>query len=212
MEQTEEAIAARKLIYQGDQAYAEGDLEAAREAYRRGCASWASLLQNCEEEKRRREAARVLDSSTPDDVADIFVDDVRTVVRRYMIILDKLDDTFPEDFALRDFVHDRVNKASETVAARGMILKGDQAMAAADPKEPEESLRAALKSYEDAMVQWRKVLDEFPSLLLGSDPESLAEIDQTIRKYVDILRKLDEPFPANFILRDVLDAAARPGK
>jgi hypothetical protein len=58
------------------------------------------------------------------------------------------------------------------------------------------------------MVDWRKVLDKNPSLVI--DTTTGEDLMDAIRRYRRILSQLDEPFPKNFILQDVLNAHEQP--
>jgi hypothetical protein len=93
LEQTEDALNARKFIYQGDQAFRDGDLTAAKTAYNQGLA----LLR------------KVLDKFPGLMEYDIAVSDLMDIVKQYQRILKKLDEKFPEKFILQDVV-DRSGK------------------------------------------------------------------------------------------------------
>ncbi len=88
MEQTDEAINARKFIYQGDQAFHEGDLIAARDAYEQGLLLWRKVLDKF--------PALVEDDITGTDLMDL--------VKQYRKIYNQLDEPFPEKFILQDIV------------------------------------------------------------------------------------------------------------
>lgn len=88
VERTDEMIEARRLLHQGDQAYAEGDLVAARDAYREGMIGWRSVLD--------KHPALVPDVTTGEDLMD--------VIKRYRRILAQLDEPFPEPFILQDVI------------------------------------------------------------------------------------------------------------
>ncbi len=60
----------------------------------------------------------------------------------------------------------------------------------------------ARESYEAAFAAWREVLDKYE--LLMEDPGLLDDLIAHIRRYEDVLKRYDEPFPDDFILRDVL--------
>lgn len=66
----------------------------------------------------------------------------------------------------------------------------------------ETRLIEAQQAYEDGFAQWRKVLDEFPPMV--QDNISGEVIQEAIRGYVEVLKQLDERFPDDFVLRDVL--------
>ena len=79
MEQTDDLLSARKLLYQGDRAYSEGDLVAAKNAYVAGMEYWRKVLDKAP-------------SLLPDQTAG---DDLMNVIKRYRRILSQLDEPFP---------------------------------------------------------------------------------------------------------------------
>lgn len=87
-EQTEEALAARRLFFEGQQAQNEVELEKARAAYEAGFVQWRKLLDN------ERFALLIKDGMTGADLVD--------VVQHYRRCLKELDEEFPEDFILAD--------------------------------------------------------------------------------------------------------------
>ena len=88
VEQTEEAINARKFIYQGDQAYQNGYLTDARDNYEEGLKLWREVLDKF--------PALVEDNITGSDLMDI--------VKKYRKIYNQLDKSFPEAFILQDIL------------------------------------------------------------------------------------------------------------
>ena len=86
VEQSEQALSARKLIEQGNRDYANARLLAARAAYEQGLAAWRKVLDDFPKLKD--------DTSTIDDLGDI--------VKRYGRILNQLDLPFPTNFILQD--------------------------------------------------------------------------------------------------------------
>jgi hypothetical protein len=87
-EQTEDTLNARKLVFQGDRAYTENDLMAARDAYERGLVCWRKVLDKY-----------------PTMGSEIAAgDDLMKMCRRYRRILSQLDEPFPEKFILQDLV------------------------------------------------------------------------------------------------------------
>lgn len=63
-------------------------------------------------------------------------------------------------------------------------------------------LEEARETYEKAFAQWRQVIDRFPEL--RDDSIGGASIEESLKGYVDVLGKLDEPFPKDFPLKDVV--------
>ncbi len=88
VEQTEEAVAARKYIYQGEQAFAEADLQTARENYDLGLATWRKLLDKF--------PILVTDENAGEDLMP--------VIERYRELLGQLDEKMPEPFILQDII------------------------------------------------------------------------------------------------------------
>ncbi len=88
VEKTDQMLLARKLIHQGDRAYAETGLEAARDAYQEGLKGWRKVLD--------KYPSFVTDQTTGEDLMD--------VIKRYRRILSQLDEPFPEKFILQDVI------------------------------------------------------------------------------------------------------------
>jgi hypothetical protein len=88
VEQSPEALAARKLIYLGTQKYREIDLLAARKLYDEGLVKWRALLD--------RFPALAKD--------DITVDDLMDDINRYRRLLNQMDEPFPKPFILQDII------------------------------------------------------------------------------------------------------------
>jgi hypothetical protein len=88
MEQNQLTLSARKLIYDGDRGFADGDLVTARRNYENGLAAWRSVLDK-------------FPQMMPNPV---FGDEMMETIRRYRVVLDQLDEPFPEDFILQDVI------------------------------------------------------------------------------------------------------------
>ena len=97
VEQTDEILATHKLIYQGNRAYSEGDLVAARNDYQQGLAGWRKVID--------RAPGILSDQTTSDELMD--------VIKRYRRILGQLDEKFPQPFILQDVIdaHERTPAA-----------------------------------------------------------------------------------------------------
>ncbi len=80
-------------------------------------------------------------------------------------------------------------------SARQALYNGDRAYDDAD-------METARKHYEDGFQLWRKVLDQFPSLV--EDTTTGDDLMDAIGKYRKILDQIDEKFPEKFILQDVV--------
>ncbi|MGA2067005.1 MAG: hypothetical protein ABSG86_18645 [Thermoguttaceae bacterium] len=96
VEQTPQTIAARKAISDGDRAFADADLVAAREDYQRGLKLWRTVLD-----------------SFPALQEDINTgDDLMRVIRRYREMLRQADERLPTPFVLQDII-DKYGKRGE---------------------------------------------------------------------------------------------------
>jgi len=205
-EQLEATLRARELVYLGEQARAKGDLEAARDYYQRGSAAWRAVLEDCMNTRPEPDVDE-LDIQPPPLIADrTFVDEAMDVVDGYLKVLDQLDEQFPEDFPLHDFVHAQVEDARATRLARIAIQRGNQSFAeassATDAGKARKALVAAREAYEEAWSHWNDVLEQLRSLFLLSDRKTAAELTDAIERYAEILAALDELFPENFVLQD----------
>ena len=88
-ERTEDALTARRLLYEGDEAYNEGaDLQTAREKYEEGLQGWRKVFD---------QYPMMLEDS-------ITGDELLAVIDRYKEILRKSDEPFPEPFVLQDLL------------------------------------------------------------------------------------------------------------
>ena len=89
-----------------------------------------------------------------------------------------------------------MEQTAQALNARKLIHQGDRDFNDGD-------LLGAQKAYEQGMALWRKALDQFPELI--GDRTMGDTLMDVIKRYREILGQLDEPFPKNFILQDVLD-------
>jgi hypothetical protein len=87
-EQTPELLSARRLVYQGDQAYDDGDLVKARNLYREALAAWRKVL-----DMHKEYATDVVSG-----------EDLMDMIKRYRRILSQLDEPFPQPFILQDIL------------------------------------------------------------------------------------------------------------
>jgi hypothetical protein len=94
----------------------------------------------------------------------------------------------------------QVEKTDAALEARRLLYQAKQEF-------DETRLIEALEAYQNGFAQWRLVLDEFPPMV--DDDISGETIHEAIRGYVDVLKQLDEPFPDDFALRDVLFSVMR---
>ncbi len=88
VEQTDEVLEARRLIYEGTQALAEGRLPEARERYDAGLAKWREVLD------LEQFPNLIGDQNLGRDLID--------VISVYRKILDARDEPFPDNFVLQD--------------------------------------------------------------------------------------------------------------
>lgn len=88
VEQTQEALDARKAVFQGDQAYRRADLSAALAAYERGLQGWRKVLDRFPTLKD--------DLNTGEDLVE--------VIKRYARCLGQDDKQLPKPFILQDIL------------------------------------------------------------------------------------------------------------
>jgi hypothetical protein len=93
-----------------------------------------------------------------------------------------------------------VEQSDDAMKARQFIFQGDRAFKEGDPT-------AAKAAYDQGFALWRKVIDTFPAFI--DDDVTGSDMMDLVKQYQRILKQLDEPFPENFILKDVV---ARYGK
>jgi hypothetical protein len=83
----------------------------------------------------------------------------------------------------------------EAIAARKLLYEARQA-------QLEVELEKARQRYEEGFAAWRQVLDKFPKLL--DDSVTGADIVEAAQRYRRCLKELDEEFPRDFILAELL--------
>jgi hypothetical protein len=88
-----------------------------------------------------------------------------------------------------------VEQTAALIEARRAIYEGDQDFTNA-------ILDPARASYEKGFAGWRTILDRYPTM--AKDPTTRAELVEVIKRYREVLRQSDLPFPPDFILNDVL--------
>ena len=113
VEQSEDAIEARRLIYRGDRAYLDADIEAALDCYQKGFQAWRKVLDAHPE--------LIPDQTTGEDLMD--------AIKRYRRILSQLDEPFPEKFILQDIIdqhEQREGKPPESKQEKGEGAKSEK--------------------------------------------------------------------------------------
>lgn len=90
-----------------------------------------------------------------------------------------------------------VEATEDALAARRNFYEGDRAVSDAD------SIRAREK-YEEGFKHWRAVLDRYPRLVNDGDTGEEIVGGPVIR-YRRVLEQIEEPFPEDFILQDLVD-------
>lgn len=90
-----------------------------------------------------------------------------------------------------------VEPQDDTLAARKLVYDADQAFADAE-------IVGAAKLYDEGFQMWRQVLDKYPALL--KDAATSDELMESINRYRSVLNQLDQEFPKQFVLQNVIDA------
>ena len=88
-----------------------------------------------------------------------------------------------------------MEQQDDTLRARAAVYDGNQALA-------EARLTAAKQAFEKGFASWRKVLDAYPKMC--GDKRTSDDLKDDIEHYRQTLKQLDEPFPKNFILADMV--------
>ncbi len=164
--------------------------QAARAAYDKALKKWQEVLHECPS------LALMSDRATGEELLGVISD--------YGKVLRRLDETYPDQFLLHDFLHSQIKHAPETRAAEELARRTQDARKRAD-------FPAALQSSSDTLAAWRDVTDRFPSLLARSDRTIDKKIVRAISTHADTLTKVDEPSPKTpsprpFVLQDFLHA------
>ena len=97
-EQSRSMLSARQLVFQGDRAYADGDLILARNLYREAIAAWRKVLDAHKE--------YIVDPVSGEDLMDM--------IKRYRRILSQLDEPFPQPFILQDIIDEQQKRGGGT--------------------------------------------------------------------------------------------------
>ena len=84
----------------------------------------------------------------------------------------------------------------EALAAHELVYDADRALDEAD-------IIVAQKKYEQALAHWRTVIDNFP--LIKEDSVTGDILMDIIKRYHQLLSELNEPFPEDFPLWDLLE-------
>ncbi len=106
----------------------------------------------------------------------------------------------------RDIVNFDFWKASCEAEVTEPALKAREATWRGDTEFMAARLQSAKRAYEESFAAWREVLDA--SKVLREDPLTADDIAEVVGRYRRLLEQLDEPFPASFVLQDVLDLAS----
>ncbi len=97
-------------------------------------------------------------------------------------------------------------RTPDCLAARELMYKGNQAYLI------DTDLETARKLYEDSFQKWKLVFNEYPLLMtdrvIQDDLCGPDYLPGAIRYYEQVLKKLDEKFPEDFILAELIKEAA----
>ncbi len=189
IEQRKEMITARKLVYEGGEELAKGNLSSAASAFADGSRAWYRML--------REYPMLMTDKAT--------IDDIDELLEQYGRALDQDDKLFPYDpddldnprnprnFALAQFVRAQVKDSNKMHRIRLNRKKAEEAEAAGD-------LATASTFYEKELHNWRGLIADLPSLEQMSDRVTGELILAAIRKYAEVLTKLNQAIPDDFVL------------
>lgn len=91
-------------------------------------------------------------------------------------------------------------KTEHALKARELLYRGKELY-------DETDLERARETYEEAFREWRKVVDEFPGMV--DDHVGGSSMEDALKGYYDVLQQLNEPFPNDFPIKDVVRAMMR---
>jgi len=89
-----------------------------------------------------------------------------------------------------------VESSEDALEARRLMHEGDQAFLV------DADLETALTAYEKGVQHWSNVLTQYPPMLL--DGITGEEVVAAVIRYERILEQLDQPFPEEFVLEDLM--------
>ncbi len=96
-----------------------------------------------------------------------------------------------------------VEQRPESIAARKNMFEAEELFrAAAKLTTSVDGKPGAKEHYKTAFDAWGPVFDEMPELMEAPESEDLVE---AARRYAGILDQLDEPFPADFPIRKLIE-------
>jgi hypothetical protein len=122
IEPNDDTLAARKLMYDADQAFSGAQLLAASQKYAAGLEKWRDVL---------KQYPQLLDDST-------FVDELFDSIEHYKSALNQLDETFPEPFVLQKVVdqYHRFHSAVARTPEDSATKKNEADAQSNDPTRP----------------------------------------------------------------------------
>jgi hypothetical protein len=184
IEQTDEAVNAHRLRFEAREAYYEGDLKAASETYLAAMEKWYDLMH--------KEGFEDLQENP------IFRGDLLDMIEKYVIILDRNDELFPEDFRLADFLREELQR-------RDIEPKGDLAMQYAREAMEEEDFEKADMAIEAAIDVWSTMLSNQDYMKLVPIPAVNEKVLDTIALYQEHLDETNQTLPENYPLKAYVD-------
>ena len=109
----------------------------------------------------------------------------------------------------RDIVNFNFWRASCEAEVTEPALKAREATWRGEREFENARLQPAKQAFEEAFGQWRTVLDG--SRVLREDSIFRDDLNDSIDTYKKVLEQLDEPFPRDFVLKDILKAEPPAG-
>ncbi|QDU25476.1 hypothetical protein ETAA8_05440 [Anatilimnocola aggregata] len=97
----------------------------------------------------------------------------------------------------------RAESKPRMLAARAKVFEADRKL------ELGQGFSDVQKLYEDSFQAFAEIYADFPDLMANPEAEELVE---SVERYRDLLSQLDKPFPADFVLNEMLDKHQRGRK
>ena len=166
------------------QRFADGKTEKAIDGYKSAMDSWAKAME------KFRALALMIDRGIGNEML--------ATIESYAAALAKDGQVVPPDYVLSQFFHLYVSHTAEVNEARRLAAQAGQH--AGNSEYPQ-----AQKLFEEAMKQWRGLLDRYPSILVGTDPIVAQQISETIAAYQKVLELRGKELPEDFPLKDFVE-------
>ena len=183
-ETTGDVAKAREARQYAAKALEGGQTQNAIDGYKTAMDSWFAAM------REYRALALMIDRGIGNEIL--------STVEDYASALDKSGKTVPADYSLSQFFHLHMSHAPEFAKARQLAAQANRHVSNSEYPKAQELL-------EESVKQWQGLLDQYPSILAGSDPVVTEQINETIAAYKKVLELRDKELPEDFPLKDFVE-------